>query len=138
MNSTLYWLQRWLRHDAFYAALGLLCALLIAGVPAYLALFGSRAQPVAQAAAPSVVRVVTLPASQRARPATTDQRLWNNNTVVSEQLLAAEPFDDGLYLAGALDPSICRSVIPGHELLSEEPDTWSAPNLKNTAVPVAN
>ncbi len=124
------WVQRLLCYEVRYAALGLLCALLVAGPPAYLVLSGNWSQPVAQASAQ--------PALERARPITADLRLPTGNNLLSRQLLAAEAFDDLWNAPGALDPSLCglASALPElHSLHSAGPEAWLAPDVQTGARP---
>lgn len=133
-----------LRHDWQYAGLGLLCALLVAGLPACLALFGSRAQPVAQAAAQPFMQVVTLPAPEGAGLNTSGLRPPGRKSELSRQLPAIELLDDGLYAIGELDPSICGPIIMLHELHElhgshgNEPEVWLFPDSQKGAAPAAN
>jgi len=132
------WVQRLLRYEVHYAALGLLCALLVAGLPAYLVLSGNRVQPVAQAGAPPVVKALAQPAPERAWPITADLRVPTGNNVLSRQLLAAEAFDDLLNTPAELDPSLCgpASALPElHSFHSAGPEAWLAPDVQTGALP---
>lgn len=133
--------QNLFRHDWHYAGLGLLCALLVAGVPACLMLFGSRTQSVAQAAAQPVMQSVAQPSPVRAGLNTAGLRPLNNNNELSKQLPAAELFDAGLYAAGELDPSICRptsTLHESHESHGNRLEVWPSPSLHKRAAPTAN
>jgi hypothetical protein len=113
-------MSRWLRfvrHDLFYAVLGLACALLLAGLPAYLVFSASLSPQKAQAA----------PAGLEPSVSGTLLNAATAPDVISTKLLATEPREAGAEFLNAPANSICVAATAEAGPHADQTEGWPAP-----------
>lgn len=111
------WMQRSLKHDLFYAGLGLACALLVVGLPAYLAWSAQLSPFKARPTAARLELQASVPVSSES----------DTHDGLAAQLLATEPDEPGSALVNVPGDSLCLAPESASGPHVEWAEQWPVP-----------